>query len=326
MKVAIYESLEGQVNKKNIEIYSKYLMSCSIKSKDTMNTTYKIYLSNMKLFMIYLKKFEGNRYLISEDTIKNFSEIWERYASSCMSLGNNNRTINNKRTALSTFYDWCEKRDYIKYNPFRKIESMKVGEQDKRRKSYFLTQKQIWEINFEMKRNKKKYDIQDRILFNLFLDSASRISAIHSLKIKQLDLINSCFEGVREKEGYIVQVIFFQETKELIEKWIKERQEKGIISEWLFVTKYNGKVNRMSKETIRDRVRKMGKVVDIEDLYPHSLRKTIINIISGIGDISDGAGLAHHKNSKVTAEHYIQQKQQNDMRNRLLDLRKKAGL
>ena len=34
----------------------------------------------------------------------------------------------------------------------------------------------------------------------------------------------------------------------------------------------------MSKETIRARVRKIGKIVGIEDFYPHSIRKSILNI------------------------------------------------
>ena len=32
------------INQKNIEIYLKYLQSCSIKSLDTMSTTYKLSL------------------------------------------------------------------------------------------------------------------------------------------------------------------------------------------------------------------------------------------------------------------------------------------
>ena len=115
-----------------------------------------------------------------------------------------------KGTAISTFYDWCEKRDIIRYNPFRKIDSLKITSNDNRRKSYFEPQKQIWEINFEMMKDKKNFTLQDRIIFNLFLDSAARISAIHSLKINQLNLDENMFENVREKEGYIAFIIFFE--------------------------------------------------------------------------------------------------------------------
>ena len=82
----------------------------------------------------------------------------------------------------------------------------------------------------------------------------------------------------------------------------------------------------MTKETIRNRIKKIGNIINIDDFYPHSIRKTIINIISNIGNITDGAILANHKNSKVTSEHYIKHQKQNDIKNRLIDLRAKAGL
>lgn len=176
------------------------------------------------------------------------------------------------------------------------------------------------------KKNKKNYDIQDRLLFNLFLDSAARISAIYSLKISQLNLDENLFENVREKEGYIVSIIFFNETKELIKEWLKIRERNKIVNDFFFVTFYDGKYRQMTKETIRNRIKKIGKIINIDNFYPHSIRKTIINIISNIGNISDGAILANHKNSKVTSEHYIKHQKQNDIKNRLIDLRAKAGL
>lgn len=82
----------------------------------------------------------------------------------------------------------------------------------------------------------------------------------------------------------------------------------------------------MSKETIRARVRKMGKIVGIDNYYPHSIRKTIINIIAGTGTVSDGAMLGYHKDTKVTSEHYIKEKEEKEVKMRLLELRKRAGL
>lgn len=314
------------VNRKNWEVYKGYLTSKAIANKETVSTTYRTYFNNVKLFFQYLKKFENNRYILSEETQKQFIEIWERYVMLCISQGNNNQTIRNKRTAVSTFLDWCEKRDLIKLNPFRKIEQIKITESDKRRKSYFLNQKQIYEINFVMKYKNKEFDIQDRLIFNLFLDSAVRISAGHSLKLSQLDLDNRCFRNVRHKEGYIKPVMFFEDTREILIKWIREREKLGIDLDWLFITKYNGQYKQMSKETIRARVRKMGKIVGIDNYYPHSIRKTIINIISGTGTVSDGAMLGYHKDTKVTSEHYIKEKEEKEVKLRLLELRKRAGL
>ena len=322
----IITAKELQVNRKNWEVYKQYLTSKAIMNKETVNTTYRQYFNNMKLFFQYLKQDENNRYILSDDTLKNFTSIWERYVMQCISKGNNNQTIRNKRTAVSTFLDWAEKRDLIKINPFRKIEQLKITESDKRRESYFLTQKQIYEIQFYMKYNPKKFDVQDRLIFNLFLDSAARISAAHSLTLLQLDLDNSCFINVRHKEGYVRPVMFFQETKQILLEWIQERLNKNIDVDWLFVTKYRGKYKQMSKEAIRARVRKMGKIVGIENYYPHSIRKTIINVISGAGTVNDGAMLGYHKSTKVTSEHYIKSKENIEIKNRLLELRRRAGL
>ena len=318
--------LKEDINRKNVEVYIKYLTSCSTKSLDTMETTYKIYLSNMKIFMMYLKKYESNRILISKETLDNFLDILDRYVAYCRHNGNNNRTIRNKVTAISSFYTWATKRGIVKFHPFKdKWDIPKITSTDKRRESYFLTMQNIWKINYVMELDKKKFDIQDRLLFNLFLDSGCRISAGHGLKLNQLNMEEGCFEEVREKEGYIVSLFFFQETKKLIHEWLKEREKQEISSEWLFLTKYNGKVNQMSKETIRSRIRKIGKIVGIEKLYPHSIRKTIVNLISKAGKADDGAMLANHKNSAVTQEYYIQKKSNNDMKMILLELRKKAG-
>ena len=327
-KYEVAEKITGRelgISEKNIEVYTKYLQSCIIKSQDTVATTYKTYFDNMKLFFRYLKEFEGNRYILSNDTQKNFTDIWERYCSYCFSNGNSRVTVNKKRTACSTFFDWCLKRRLIKVNPFIYVEKLKITAGDKRRNSYFLTASQIWEINYVMKKDVKHFDIQDRLLFNLFLDSGARISEIHNLTWEQLDMEEMVFNGVRHKEGYIEPVIFFQETKEILKVWKELMAKKCIENKYVFITQYNKKVNHMSKETIRSRIRKIGKIVGIEDFYPHSIRKSILNI-TGQQSETVAAALGHHKSTTVTREHYMKKKKITEMRNTLLQIRSLAGL
>ena len=50
------------------------------------------------------------------------------------------------------------------------VEKLKITQADKRRKSYFLSPQEIWKINYKMEEENKKFDIQDKLLFNLFLD------------------------------------------------------------------------------------------------------------------------------------------------------------
>ena len=111
----------------------------------------------------------------------------------------------------------------------------------------------------------------------------------------------------------------------LIKEWLQERSIKSINSEFLFITTYNKKVNQMSKETIRSRIRAIGKIVGIEDFYPHSIRKSILNI-TGQQSETVAAALGHHKNTDVTREHYMKKKKLTEMRNTLLQIRTLAGL
>lgn len=310
---------------KNIQLYVRYLKSSLVNSEDTFNTTYSTYLSKMKLFLKYLSEYEDGLLLTSKELQERFSEIWENYCEYCFSRGNSKITIQGKRVAVSSFFDWCVRRRYIEYNPFIYVDKMKLSEKDKRRKSYFLTPQQIWEIKYVMKTSPKKFDIQDRLLFNLFIDSGCRISEIYSITLDQLDMEEMVFNGVRHKEGYIEPVIFFEETRDLLHEWLLFRSKNKINSNNLFITNYNKKYNKMSKEAIRGRVRKMGKIVGINDFYPHSIRKSILNI-TGKQSQDVATALGHHKSSSVTVKYYMEKKKLSEMRSTLAHIREISGL
>ena len=126
---------------KNWKIYEEYLNSCIARNEAVKNTTYRTYTNSMKQFIEYLKKYEKNKYLLGKDTLKSAVGILEKYIRHCREkLNNNARTINNKITAISSFYIWAVKRDLIAVHPFRdKLDRLKVTDTEKRRKSYYLS-------------------------------------------------------------------------------------------------------------------------------------------------------------------------------------------
>jgi len=308
---------------KNWEIYKEYLNSCIVRNESVKNTTYRTYANNMKQFIEYLQQYENNYYLLNKKKSKNMVGILERYIRHCREVKNNNaRTINNKITAISSFYIWAVKRDLIAVHPFRdKLDRLKVTDLEKRRKSYYLSSKEIVEIQVKMKLS-KKYDLQDRIIFNLIIDTACRISALQSIKLENIDLENGIIAGIVEKEQKIVEFAIFEETIELIKEWLKCRKNSA---EYLFVTKYRGIFKQMSKSTIRDRVRKIGKLVGIDNLYPHSLRKTSINLLAEVGGIDLASEFANHSGVDVTKKHYIRKTTAVEKKSKLLEMRKKIG-
>lgn len=265
-----------KLKKENVEIYKQYLNSCKSSNYETWETTYSTYISNFKLFLIWFQENYKNRYLLSKDTLMEMPQIMEEYRNHCRSLGNSKRTLMNKTTSVSSFYLWCVRRNKCRFHPFdKKLDRLKFAEKDKIRKNYFLNTEQILTVRLFMKFQNKKYDIQDRILWELFLDSACRISAVQNLKLEQLRLEEGYFEGVKEKEGYIVNAFFFEKCKILLKEWIKFREESGIHSEWLFITKYGDEYRKMSQGTIRNRVKKNGLNSRYSRLIPALFKKNI---------------------------------------------------
>lgn len=323
MNLIVLENLK----KENVEIYLEYLNSCKSSNWDTWETTYRTYCNNFKLFLIWFQKSYKNRLLLSKDTLLEMPGIIETYRNYCRNLGNSKRTLMNKTTAISTFYSWCVRRNKIKYHPFdSKLDKLRFTDKDKIRKSYFLTTEQILTVRLYMQVESKKYDLQDRILWELFLDSACRISAIQNLTVQQLNLEGGYFENVKEKEGYLVNAFFFNKCKELLNLWLVERKEKGINIDYIFITKYNGIYKKMTQGAIRERIKKLGKIIGIEDLYPHTLRKTSINLINNLAGLGLASSYANHSSSGVTSKHYIQKTSAAEIRNTLIIARKKLGI
>ena len=153
------EIMLRKFKKENSEIYLEYLESCKANNWDTWNTTYKTYINNFKLFLIWLEDTYKNKALLGKDTLKDMPSIIEKYRNYCRSKDNSKRTLMNKVTAISSFYSWCVRRNKIKFHPFTdKLDKLKFTDKDKIRKSYFLNAEQILTVRLVMKFQNKKYD------------------------------------------------------------------------------------------------------------------------------------------------------------------------
>lgn len=312
---------------KNKEIYEMYLQSKIAKSLDTVDTTYKTYQSNMNLFLKWFHEQDKGYYLLDKKMLNEFPEIIDRYAIYCLTIRKNNKvTVNNKLVTLSSFYIWARRNRKILFNPVLDIERQQKWRQDKRRNSYFLTVEQVKFIKKTMSENTKKYDLRTRLIFHIFIDSAIRIGELMRLKISNMDIEEGVFKNIRQKGGELRDVNISDDTRRLLHEYLVWRKQNNINIDNLFVTKYNGAYKAMSRETVRARVKDIGKIVDIDDLYPHTLRKTVVNIISRLGNIEDGALIAHHKNTNVTKEHYVEELSASEKAERISKLRALAQI
>jgi len=315
----------AKINPENIKEYEKYLKSNTLRNSDVATTTYKVYYNYFRQFLVYLSEYWDNIYVYSDEFIDNAVDIMEGFMQFCLStLLNHKKVINTKLSAVSSFYLWASKRGYIKYHPFQsKIDRMKGANTEQVINSYFLTEDQVHRIRHELAVN-DKYDIQDRLLFEIAYNSANRIGALDRLTLSSLNLDEMLFEGIREKEGYIVEVVFEELAKELLEEWLEMRKNgyDKLSVDAVFITKYGGQWRQTSKNTLSAHIKEFGKIIGIDDFRPHCVRKSKLNnVYEETGDLTLAADLANHKSTEVTRSCYIRQKSKSEVRDKISALR-----
>lgn len=315
------------ISDENIKLYDRYLRSNIVSNRDVKDTTYSVYKNNMDHFMVYLAEEWGNIGLYSDELMENAVDILEGYMMFCQEvLHNNKKTINNKIAAVSTFYWWSVKRSLIDKHPFdKRIDRMKGANEERVISDYFLNDEQIREIEEGLK-DDSKYDIQDRLIWHIMLDSCNRVGAVGRLTLSSLDLENMMFTEIREKRGYRVEVAFSEETKELIEEWLEMRKEiDNLEVDSLFITLYGGEYRQMTVSTIQERIKKMGYIIGIDDFRSHCIRKTALNsIYEKTNNIEFAATMGNHKEISTTFNHYIRPKSKAEIRDQIKEAMNKA--
>lgn len=323
------EERKSLINPDNWKKYQKYLQSNIIKNKDVKDTTYKTYQNYFMHFCVYLAENWNNVDLYSDEFMENAIDIMEGYIMFCQeTLLNHKKVINTKLSAVSSFYIWSMKRGYVKYHPFDgKLDRMKKANEEKIINSYFLTEDQVQTIRRELALN-DKFTIQDQILFEVSFDSANRIGALEKLALSKLDLENNMFTEIREKEGYITEVVFGNTAKDLINEWLEIRKKDydKLEVDSLLITKYKGKWKPMSRDSIGDRMKKYGQIVDIPDYRAHCQRKSRLNLVyEETGDLALAAELANHKSTETTRAFYCKPKSKSEVMEKINALKAKQS-
>lgn len=315
------------VNPDNWKKYEKYLQSNIIKNKDVKDTTYKTYNNYFMQFCVYIAENWDNVDLYSDDFMENAVDIMEGFIMFCQeTLLNHKKAINTKLSAVSSFYIWSMKRGYVKYHPFDgKLDRMKKANEEKILNAYFLTEDQVQTIRRELALN-DKFTIQDQILFEVSFDSANRIGALEKLALSKLELENNMFIGIREKEGYITEVVFGDLAKDLITEWLEMRKDDydKLEVDSLLITKYRGEWRPMSRDAISDRMKKYGQIIGIFDYRCHCQRKSRLNLVyEETGDLALAAELANHRSTETTRAFYCKPQSKSDVMNKINALKEK---
>lgn len=163
-----------------------------------------------------------------------------------------------------------------KYLAYNKNYAKNIKRQPKklRKEKIFITREEVKKI---INKSIAHWRLQDAVMISLLFDSGCRISELHQVKKSNLENQNFTNEIIRKGQKKKIKLIYTNETKELIKKWMDQRGEDKIeslfISPVLPTIKTVDKKKEVGVKTLADRISKMGSYINTP-ITPHVFRRS----------------------------------------------------
>ena len=175
-------------------------------------------------------------------------------------------TINRKISSLKTYFNFCEREEFISFNPVVKIKSLK----DEKKLPVIVSQlslQKLFESNNVFKNN--FVGLRDRFIIDFLYQTGVRLSELINLKISDLNIVNKqvIISGKRNKQRLLPLtdsiIVLFEEYKVF-------RQELHPNSSFLFITEKGKKT--YPKMIYRIVNHYLSLVSSVSKTSPHVLR------------------------------------------------------
>lgn len=284
-----------QINPETQKLMQKYKIDMSL--RDLSPKSIYGYEKDLNQWFIYILDHQFNQCVteLSDDDITEFLYF-------CKQEGNNVERMKRRMAAISAFYKFLRKKKLIKENPTEFMDRPKKGMPVT--VQTYLTPEQV-----ELMRTKlTEYgDLQLKTYAMFSLSTMARVNAIANLKWEQIDFEARECRDVLEKEGYIVELSFSNEVKDLLLALKKEREEKGINDYgWVFYSRYNNETKPISNGTLLEWCKKIGNMIGVPTLHCHDFRHSGATLLKNMGmSLEDISELLHHSGTDVTSKFYI---------------------
>ena len=284
-----------QINPETQKLMQKYKIDMSL--RDLSPKSIYSYEKDLNQWFIYILDHQFNQSVteLSDDDITEFLYF-------CKQEGNNVERMKRRMAAISAFYKFLRKKKLIKENPTEFMDRPKKGMPVT--VQTYLTPEQV-----DLMRTKlTEYgDLQLKTYAMFSLSTMARVNAIANLKWEQIDFeVREC-RDVLEKEGYIVELSFSNEVKDLLLALKKEREDKGINDYgWVFYSRYNNETKPISNGTLLEWCKKIGNMIGVPTLHCHDFRHSGATLLKNMGmSLEDISELLHHSGTDVTSKFYI---------------------
>lgn len=270
------DELWAKVNKENKLILDDFL--AEYRQRKMKPGTISGYKNDLRIIMIYILK-ELNNKCILELKKKDFRGLSLYFTEECdMSPARTNRL----KSALNSMLTFCEEDDDYEYeiNYAKKVKGIpreRVKDDDD---DFFFTFDEFIKVrNILVERGK----LQHAILWSLGFDSAGRKNELFQVEKHGL-LDGNKTNIVVGKRGKKFQLVYLDDTKELIRQYLRERGDDNIDSLWIKGSGEN-KMPLSNPNALYDRICYISKILSEVrgeecNIFPHTMRHSRLECLS----------------------------------------------
>ena len=199
-------------------------------------------------------------------------------------------TLDGMRRVFTAFFNWLEVEEYIVKSPARRVSRIKKDTKKER---------ELHEDELEKLANGCR-NIRDRALIEFMYATAARVSEVAGINISDVDFQDKSVllhgKGGKDRTSF-----FTDKAAYYLKEYLKTRTDDN---EALFVSLKNPK-NRVTKDSIEQMVRSLGRKVDLNKIHPHRFRVTRITILVNRGmALQDVQEIAGHADINTTQMYY----------------------
>lgn len=197
-----------------------------------------------------------------------------------------NRSLDSRRSVLSSFFSWSASEGYLSYNPMVTIKPIKY----ERRERVPLTDMQLENVRFQC------LDIRTRALVEVLYSTGCRVTELSTLNKRDVNMNNGevilLGKGNKHRKSYLsARALFY------LREYLEQRDDND---EALFVSKKSPH-GRLSKGGIEKIVRDLGEQAGVEHLHPHLFRHTVAtNCLNRGMDVTQLREMLGHTNLETT--------------------------
>lgn len=203
--------------------------------------------------------------------------------------GISNRTLENRRSMVSAFFEWCANEEYIPKNPTRQIKPIKFTSDPR---------EPLTGLEMEMLRNACE-TLRDRAMIEFFYSTGCRVSEMVNMNISDIDFERK--EVLLFGKGSKFRTVYMTPKCEIALKRYLEARGDKFADDALF-TSERAPFQRMQKRGIETRIKKLGELSGISrNVFPHLIRHTVATDGLNRGmDITEVQRILGHSNINTT--------------------------